>query len=119
MPVTEKGWGKVIARARLLNTPVTSIIENNHKGTLPTENSVLHIAEENIMLSAFKPSEDGKGIVVRAYETDGVETTAHISGSALPVALEATFTPDSVNTYYLENGAKEWQDINLIELDGI
>lgn len=119
LPVTEKGWGKVIARARLLNTPVTSIIENNHKGTLPTENSILNIAEDNIMLSAFKPSEDGKGIVLRAYETDGVETTAHITGSGLGAPLTARFTPYSVNTYYLENGANQWKEINLIELDGI
>ncbi len=119
MPLTQKGWGKVVQKARLLNTPLTSVIENNHKGTLPTENSVLNIEEDNIILSAFKRSEDGTGLVVRAYETDGVETVAHISGAALPVPLEATFTPYSVNTYYLADGADTWKEINFIEMDEI
>ena len=117
MPLTNAGWGQVVANARLLNTPLTSIIENNHKGTLPTEYSALTIAESNIMLSAIKRSEDDTGLVIRAYETDGVKTTAHISGDALPVSLEATFTPYSINTYYLADGAKEWKEINLTELE--
>ncbi|MBR3844003.1 MAG: hypothetical protein IKM39_00675, partial [Clostridia bacterium] len=115
LPLEGKDWGKVVQKAKLLNTPLTSIIENNHPGTLPTENSVLTIAENNIILSAFKRSEDDKGIVLRAYETNGVETFAHISGAALPVPLEATFTPYSVNTYYLADGDDCWKEVYLTE----
>ena len=115
-PLDTAGWGRVIREARLLNTPPTIIIENNHDGTLPAESSALQIAEENVVLSALKPSEDGKGIVLRAYETDGKETVAHITGAALPVPLTATFTPFSVNTYYLADGASDWQEVLLTEL---
>ena len=59
---------------------------------------------------------NGKGLIIRAYETDGKETEALISGSALPVPLNAKFTPYSVNTYYLEKGKSQWKEVLLTEM---
>ncbi len=69
------------------------------------------------MLSALKPSEDGKGLVIRLYETNGVETDVRVSGGLLPVALKARFTPYSVNTYYLAEGSGSWKEVLLTEYD--
>ena len=45
------------------------------KGELPAENSLLSVDNKNIHISAIKPSEDGKGIVIRMFNpTDNVET---------------------------------------------
>jgi len=116
LPLYKEGWSRVIKAARLLNTQPTVIVENNHQGTLPTENSVLNIDAENIILSAIKPAEDGNGLVLRAYETDGKKTTVNISGSALPTPLTAEFTPYSVNTYYLPYGGDNWKEVLLTEM---
>ena len=117
MPVRDS-WAPVIQAARQLNKPMTNIIENWHKGYLMEKvYEGLHISHDNIMLSACKHSEDGKGLVLRLYETDGVTTEVTVSGGILPVPLKATFTPYSVNTYYLENGADSWKEVLITEYD--
>ena len=69
------------------------------------------------MLSACKRREDGKALVLRLYETEGRETPVTVSGDLLPVPLKVTFTPWSVNTYYLEDGAAQWKEVLLTEFD--
>lgn len=93
------------------------IIENNHCGTLPTRMEGLICSAENVVESAWKRSENGRGTILRAYEIDGKLTKALLSGPMLPSALEATFTPYSVQTYYLEDGAEEWKEVLLTEFD--
>lgn len=117
MPVGES-WAPVIRAARQLNKPATNIIENWHRGYLHDKvYEGLHISHDNIMLSACKHSEDGNGLVLRLYETDGIQTDVTVSGGILPVPLKATFTPYSVNTYYLANGAEEWKEVLITEYD--
>ena len=117
MPVSDS-WASVIRAARQLNKPVTNIIETWHQGKLTEQTyEALNISRENIMLSACKRSEDGTGLILRLYETDGVETGVTVSGDLLPVPLEAVFTPFSVNTYYLRDGAAEWKEVLLTEYD--
>ena len=77
----------------------------------------LDISADNIVLSALKRSEDGKGLVIRLYETDGKETPVTIKGDVLPAELNTTFTPYSVNTYYLADGSNEWKEVLFSELD--
>ena len=111
------GWSEITKEARSLNLEPTMIIENNHCGTLPTRLEGLVCDAENVIVSAWKRSEDGKGTILRAYEIDGKLTKACFSGPMLPSALEATFTPYSVQTYYLEDGAEEWKEVLLTEFD--
>ncbi|WP_158590920.1 alpha-mannosidase [Acutalibacter sp. 1XD8-33] len=118
MPVRDGNWAPVIQAARQLNKPVSQIIESWHPGTLPDASYAgIQIDQENVMLSALKPSEDGKGLVIRLYETNGVETDVRVSGGLLPVALKARFTPYSVNTYYLAEGSGSWKEVLLTEYD--
>lgn len=60
------------------NNPLIAIKENKHDGDLPTENSFLSIEPKNLILSAFKMSEDGKGVILRIYEAFGRDTIAKI-----------------------------------------
>ena len=117
IPVYEEGWSKVIKSAALLNQPVTMIVENNHEGILPDTDSVLNVSRDNIIISAFKRSEDNKGTVIRAYETDGKETDVIISGKGIAAPLKAKFTPFSVNTYMLIDGETEWKEVLMTEFD--
>ncbi len=106
-----------VRKARLFNTAPSFVIENNHNGTLKESYVGLNCDADNIIVSAIKRSEDGKGIVVRAYETNGKETTATIGGGMLPTPLTATFKPYSVDTYFLPDGGKEWKYVLMTEME--
>jgi len=69
------------------------------------------------MLSACKRSEDGTGLILRLYETDGKETPVTVSGDLVRVPLEVTFTPWSMRTYYLGDDAQEWKEVLITEYD--
>lgn len=115
LPFSGEGWSSVIQAARLWNLAPTIIIENNHKGFLADRCEGLTSDADNVIISAFKRSEDGKGVILRAYETDGKETAVSIAGAFLPVALKAVFKPFSINTYFLADGASTWEEVLITE----
>ncbi len=117
LPIRGLGWGDVTRQARLLNQDVTVIMENNHAGDLPTVLGGLACDKKNIIVTGFKRSEDGKGTVLRAYETEGVETEVTLTGAALPTPLTAQWKPWSVQTYYLLDGSTQWKEVLLTEFD--
>ena len=75
------------------------------------------ISADNVMLSACKRSEDGTGLILRLYETDGKQTPVTVSGDLVAVPLEATFSPWSMRTYFLADGAKAWKEVLITEYD--
>lgn len=112
----EESWAPVIRASHQINKPVTSVVENWHKGNImdPVFTGI-QISADNVILSACKRSEDDTGRVIRLYEVDGKETEVIVSGALFPVSLKAAFTPYSVNTYYLPDGSDEWQEVMLTE----
>ena len=113
-----KSNSEVIKQARLLNKPLTNIIENWHEGKLCDKvYSGLEVTCENVIVSALKRSEDGKGLVIRLYETDGKTANVKVSGGVLPTCLEATLTPYSFETFYIADGENEWKKVLLTEYD--
>ena len=109
-------WSPVIRAARLLNKHTTHIIENRHEGYLKVQSfSGIRVSAENVVISALKLSEDGKGTVIRLYETEGRETAVTVNGALLPVQLDTLLTPYSVNTYYLPDGDKLWREVLMME----
>lgn len=55
--------------------PVEVAFSGRGKGELSAENSLLEVDNKNIHISAIKPSEDGKGIVIRLFNpTDDTQT---------------------------------------------
>ncbi len=117
MPICESGWSEVIREAQKLNLPMTYIKENNHEGSLPQKYRGFECDRKNIIVSALKMSEDGRGIVIRVYETDGVDTHVRISGDLLPKELSADVGAWSVNTYLYSFGTGEWKEVLLTEYD--
>ena len=117
MPVGES-WAPVIRAARQLNKPVSSYIETWHPGSLTGDPyGAIQISADNVMLSACKRSEDGTGLILRLYETDGKETPVTVSGDLVAIPLEVTFTPWSMRTYFLADGAKAWREVLITEYD--
>lgn len=108
----------VIKQARVLNKPLTNIIENWHDGKLDEKvYGSINVSVENVIVSAIKRSEDGKGLVLRIYETDGKDTDVVVSGDLLSAPLEVHITPYSVDTYYLEDGKNQWKNVLMTEYE--
>lgn len=112
-----EGYGSLVREARVFNTPPVNIIENNHGGYLPDSFRGIKCDRENVTVSALKFSEDGKGLVIRVYETEGKATSFNITGELLPSPLSAEITGSSVNTYYLANGGRIWKEVLLTEYE--
>ncbi|MGQ9650818.1 MAG: glycosyl hydrolase-related protein, partial [Phycisphaerae bacterium] len=51
--------------------------------------SLCQVGPANVMLTAFKDADDGRGVIIRLRETAGKDTTAVIK-TALPDAKKAT-----------------------------
>lgn len=114
-PINGEGYGETVRAAKLFNTPLINVIENNHKGKLQLSASIVENSAENVVISATKRGEDGASYVVRAYETDGRNVTAEIKIGKLPVLI-ADFTPFAVNTYILPDGKDCWEETLLTEM---
>ena len=106
----------IIRAARLLNAPLSNIIENWHAGKWTDKvRAGIAISEGNIVLSALKRAEDGKGTVIRLYGVEGRATTFTASGDVLPMPLSDTIGAYSVETYYLPDGGSAWERVLLTE----
>jgi len=108
----------VIRTARQLNKPTTNIIENWHTGRLTDKVwRGIEISVDNVMVSALKRAEDGKGLVIRVYETEGRETQFRISGALIEAPLEETIGAYSFETYYLADTSDTWKKVLLTEYE--
>ena len=104
-------------KAYELNVPPTGVSETYHQGALPTVFTGVSIDAENVVVTAFKPAEDGNGCVLRLFETAGRDTIARIS---LPF-LGRTWTVDlgacAIMTYRIPEDPQEAVfETDLIEL---
>lgn len=68
--------------ARRLNHPLRVIGTGVHAGGLGARESLVRVDGAGVVVSAVKQAEDGDGLIVRVYETDGRGTTATIRFSA-------------------------------------
>lgn len=69
---------KAERRAAELNFELRRIVASFHGGKLPLRMSCLENDNENIIISAVKPREDGNGNLVRFYEINGAEGEAEL-----------------------------------------
>ena len=79
--------GRTVNYASEINSPlILYLVKNpNPKGMLPSPSSFLQIEPANLIISAFKKAEKGKGLIVRIYESQGKETRGKLTLN-LPVS---------------------------------
>ncbi len=65
------------------NLPVTPVNTGCHDGELPASQAWLELLSDGVMLSGVKAAEDGEGVIVRLYETEGKPVRAQVR---LPLA---------------------------------
>ena len=113
MPATTGERAKIFRRALAFNHAVTVVMENHHKGVLPLTYEGIAVDKENIVVSAFKRSEDGKGYVLRAYEVAGKQTDTLLDCKSKG-KMRTSFAPYEVKTFFIgENGA--WNEVLFTE----
>lgn len=117
MPV-EGDTVSITREGKLLNKPLTNIIETWHDGGLSdSPYSGISVDCDNVMVSALKRREDGTGLIVRLYEIAGKTASVTVDGDVLPTPIKDIITPWSVKTYSLSDGESEWKEVLLTEYD--
>jgi len=87
------------------NTPFIVKIGEKKDGWLPDTQSFVEVSEPNVLVSILKKSEDGKGIVLRCYETDGKDTDVTITFfKSLTSAIHTNIIEEDEEDVKLENG---------------
>lgn len=115
MPV-DSDWNIVVKNGKILNKGLTSILDTWHDGSMNEKSfSGLNVDKANVIVSAVKRSEDGKGTVVRMFETDGVKTDFVADGSVLPCVLSATIEPYAVKTWICYDETNKWSECLFTE----
>ncbi len=62
-----------------IESPAERVVDYGHPGDLPPSHSLLEVSPPSVSVLALKPSESGRGIVLRLQETTGKTTTTTVS----------------------------------------
>ncbi len=114
----EGGWeqGLTVKRAAELNQKPIALLETYHEGPLPQTDSFLSVDKENVIVSVVKLAEDNDDLIVRAYETNRVQTTATITLPKWNRVIEAKFAPCEIKTFRVPaDASKPVVETNLLE----
>lgn len=97
-------------RADELNFPLRRVTGTFHKGELPETKSCISVEEPNIIVTAVKQAEDGAGTILRFYEAEGTDTTAHITLFDQNITVEAPHNSlKTVDDQGKARNAMEWE----------
>jgi len=109
-------------RAAELEAPVRAQLESFHPGELGGELSFADDGGAAVMVTAMKGSEDpsdseaaGADLIVRAVETRGESSAAHISLPLINRALDVTFEPFQIRTFRVPRHG-DVVEVDLLEL---
>jgi hypothetical protein len=98
-----------------LSSPPVCLMDTFHPGALSTDipRSFLRIGAENIRLGALKKWEDGDGLILRLYETEGksTQTVLQIAGQTFDVSLGAY----EIRTFLYKAGTIT--PVNMLEME--
>ncbi len=101
-----------IKAAALLNQPLTTTFETFHGGSLPQRSGFFAVDCDNVIMTALKKSYRGDDIILRMYESAGVETDAAIG--VLTYTFKAHFKPYEIKTFRIR-ADKSVREVNLLE----
>jgi alpha-mannosidase len=80
----------VIRAGYELNVPLRTMSIDPTGGPLPARNSFFSVEPSNIVIEAVKRAEDGRGVIVRMYESHGTSTSARLRPPAEFESAELT-----------------------------
>jgi alpha-mannosidase len=78
----------VIRAAAELNIPVIAVATDAHSGKLPATFRFVEVTSAAAVIETVKPAEDGKGMIVRLYESHGSHAAVTLKFADAPKAVE-------------------------------
>lgn len=130
-PIIDQGWQemklriiphigtwkdtRVVKSAWEFNVPLIGQYEHAHKGKRGLQATLLGTEAENVLISVVKKSEDGKDLVIRAYETHGRETLTNLHLTFAQWTCPLKFKPFEIKTVRINLDTKEITETNLLE----
>ncbi len=73
-----------------LNTKLIAVLTDSHGGELPEEMSFFGVKSDSVIVDTVKLSEDGKGIILRLYESEGRPQSIEVKLFREPKAVYLT-----------------------------
>lgn len=105
-----------VRKAAELNQRPASLITTLHNGPLPHRGSYLSVDQANLIVSAVKQAEDNDDLVLRVYETAGIETEGTIRLPHWNRVIEAVFGPSEIKTFRIpRDETQPVVETNLLE----
>ena len=98
----------VFRAAEELNAEFITIHETYHNGPLPQSASKVGQLSDNVTVSALKPAEDGRGVIVRLSEIAGKE--ADVTATILGTEIAAHVKPFDILSYRIFEGSAQRVD---------
>jgi alpha-mannosidase len=107
----------VVRKAYELNISTAQIVETYHRGPLGLKMEGIAIYAENVTATALKLAEDGKGYILRCYETAGRSVRTIISLPVFGRRWEASFGACEIKTFMIPaNPDMDVIETNLLEM---
>ena len=96
------------------NSPLIVMKGQSGSGTLADRNSFLQVSQPNVIVSILKKAEDGNGVIVRCYETDGKNTTISIKGpDEIRKAARVSIIEDQLNNDSFPIEGNKVKDVSI------
>lgn len=118
IPLSENvGLGDVARKAWELNAPLQRVTGTYHAGTMPQVFQGIEVDNRDILITAFKRSEDLDGYILRFHEISGRTGQVHISLPFLDRAWSTLVKPFEIRTIHIpDHDNLVIQEVNLIEM---
>jgi alpha-mannosidase len=106
-------------KAMTFNNPLIQVVETYHKGGLPTTYCGIHLSTDDIIVSAIKEAENGRGSILRCYECYGNETDCAVDLAFCNHQIRAHFMPFEIKTFFIPFDGSPPVETNLIEAESV
>ena len=105
----------IVRQAEELAAPPLVVYQGIHAGSWPQSNSFLSVDAPDVVISAIKLAEEGDGVIVRFYETDGKETTANLDLHFANVRWSGELHPFEIKTLRIDPHSRRVEEVNILE----
>ena len=90
--------------SEIMLTPLTSVLGTYHEGKLSASGSAADVSADNIVITAFKAAEDGRGYIIHCHEISGKPADAEININALNVKINTHFNSQEIKVFRIYDG---------------
>jgi alpha-mannosidase len=108
----------IVKKAFEFNVQPVTIMETYHEGPLPPVMEGLHVSPGNVIATVFKRAEEGRGYILRCYETAGKEAETVFSLPMLNRSWKSRLGRCEIKTFFIPDDlTEEVSEVNLLELN--